>query len=266
MVLLSRAHGFDLYEERFNPPYIPLREETLSEVDRVFAISHHGESYLSERYPRHSNKFEVSRLGVHDPNQHNAPSQDGKFRILSCSTINKVKRLELLVYGLDELVSSYPHLNIVWTHLGTGPLFSKTRKLAEKTLGDKVQFSFLGDIPNDEAHRYYRENPVDLFVNVSRYEGVPVSVMEALSYGVSVMATAVGGIPEIVSEANGKLLDKNPSPEQIAEGINSFITNPEHARQKGGESKKMWENEFNAATNYPLFIKSLESFTGSRSK
>ena len=71
-----------------------------------------------------------------------------------------------------------------------------------------------GYVPIEQIMNYYRENPVDVIVNVSESEGgSPVSIMEALSCGIPAIATAVGGNPEIVSEQNGILLSANPSPQ-----------------------------------------------------
>jgi glycosyltransferase involved in cell wall biosynthesis len=65
-------------------------------------------------------------------------------------------------------------------------------------------------------------NSVDLFLNVSTTEGVPVSIMEAFSAGIPVYATNVGGTSEIVNSGNGKLMDKDLTPEKLAHEIRSF--------------------------------------------
>ena len=83
--------------------------------------------------------------------------------------------------------------------------------------------------------------PVDLFLNVSEYEGVPVSVMEAQSFGIPVIATAVGGTPEIVNEENGFLLPENPSQDEIASAIYDVVTNKEKWEKKRMLSRKNWE-------------------------
>jgi glycosyltransferase involved in cell wall biosynthesis len=65
---------------------------------------------------------------------------------------------------------------------------------------------------------------------VSLSEGVPVSIMEAFSAGIPVYATNVGGTSEIVDNSNGKLLDVNISPEQLAEEIRSFQRFPDEIK------------------------------------
>ncbi len=51
-----------------------------------------------------------------------------------------------------------------------------------------------GGISNAEVFQFYRDNKVDLFVNASTSEGLPVSIMEAISFGIPSIATNVGGL------------------------------------------------------------------------
>ena len=64
----------------------------------------------------------------------------------------------------------------------------------------------MGHYPNEELLRYYGSNHVDLFINTSSTEGVPVSIMEAQSFGIPVIATDTGGVKEVVTEGTGSLL------------------------------------------------------------
>ena len=66
-------------------------------------------------------------------------------------------------------------------------------------------------------------NQVDLFCNVSEYEGVPISIMEAMAYGIPCLATHVGGVSEIVNCQTGILIEKNSSANQIKNYIVTFL-------------------------------------------
>jgi len=48
-------------------------------------------------------------------------------------------------------------------------------------------------LPHNDVLNYYASNPVDVFINTSSSEGLPVSIMEAMSFGIPVIATNVGG-------------------------------------------------------------------------
>jgi len=96
-------------------------------------------------------------------------------------------------------------------------------------------------------------------MNVSVTEGTPVAVMEAISCGIPVMATAVGGNPEIVSEQNGRLLSPNPTPDEIAEAILSILDNPDLAIEKRKGSRQVWQEKYNASQNFQAFADRLKA-------
>jgi colanic acid/amylovoran biosynthesis glycosyltransferase len=65
--VVSRAHGYDLYEETFDPPYWPCRAAALELVDGLFTDSGAGADYLKKRYPAFSSRIEVFRLELMTP-------------------------------------------------------------------------------------------------------------------------------------------------------------------------------------------------------
>ena len=137
-------------------------------------------------------------------------------------------------------------------------------EMASKIMPGNVRHHFLGNLPNDKVISFYKNNPVDLFVHVSSSEGgVPVSIMEAQSCGIPVVATSVGGSKEIVSDEVGKLLKENPTPEQIAENISSILDNPELAIEKRKTSKLNWQDHYNADKNYAEFASRLRCISKS---
>jgi glycosyltransferase involved in cell wall biosynthesis len=111
--------------------------------------------------------------------------------------------------------------------------------------------------------KFYGENPVDLFMQMSQSEGgSPVSIQEAISCGIPVIATGVGGIPEIVSDKNGLLLSENPSVQEIAEAIFFLIDHPAVALNKKSGSRQVWQDKYNSAVNFPSFIRKIKSIRG----
>jgi glycosyltransferase involved in cell wall biosynthesis len=111
--------------------------------------------------------------------------------------------------------------------------------------------------------RFYGENPVDLFMQMSQSEGgSPVSIQEAISCGIPVIATRVGGIPEIVSDKNGLLLSENPSIQEIANAIFFLIDHPAVAFNKKSGSRQVWQDKFNSAINFPSFVEKIKSIRG----
>lgn len=257
--LISRAHGIDLYEERSNFSYIPCRYETLQMLDNLFLISEHGKNYIFHRYPAFRYRYTVSKLGVNCPGFLTNDSQDGTFRMLSCSFVLPVKKIDLLCNGIVELARLRPNQEFEWYHIGDGPLRTDIEKETKRLMLDNVKAHFLGYLSNTKVISFYKDTPIDVFINVSSYEGIPVTIMEAQSCGIPVIATAVGDIPEIVSDNVGKLLDRNPTPQKIAMAICSILDTPELAKEKRKASKINWQNNYNADKNFSDFTNRLKS-------
>jgi glycosyltransferase involved in cell wall biosynthesis len=92
-------------------------------------------------------------------------------------------------------------------------------------------------------------------INVSESEGIPVSMMEAMSVCVPVIATNVGGVDEIVeNNYNGILMNANPTPLEISITIQNFLDLPAEDRQQFRiNAHSRWMELFNGDINYSKF-------------
>jgi glycosyltransferase involved in cell wall biosynthesis len=256
--VISRAHGYDLYEERGEKSLTFIKAATLRYSDKLFLISEHGLNYILKIIPQFSQKYTLSRLGTSEPEFVNPSTDNSCLTLVSCSSITKNKRLNLIIDSLALFKTKFPTVNVSWHHLGGGSEMSKYVDLVKKTLKDsKVQCFIPGQMTHPEILNFYRTVPVDLFVNVSEYEGIPVSIMEAQSFGIPVIATAVGGTPEIVNNKNGYLLPADPTPDEITEAISDAVINKENWEVKRVLSRKNWEEKFDALKNYTAFTEEL---------
>jgi len=102
----------------------------------------------------------------------------------------------------------------------------------------------------------YRRRRPSVFVSLSESEGVPVALMEAMSAGVPVVATAVGGVAEIVSHRrNGLLLEADPEVADVVSAIEAFADMPEAEYGSYAQAAwSTWNRHFNAEVNYPRFV------------
>jgi len=257
--LVSRAHRGDLYTHNRPYDYFTYRPQTLRLLDRLFLISDHGMDYISNIYPWISNHCEVSRLGIRDSGVLTTGSKDRSFRIVSCSSLTFVKRVDLLISGIAQAALERPGQQFEWNHFGGGPLMEEIKSLASQTMPPNVSWVLHGNLPNEEIFEYYKQNPVDLFINVSSSEGIPVSIMEAACFGIPILATSVGGTPEIVSPANGRLLSSETSTLEIANAILVFIDDPALRIRAATGSRQVWQSLYDADHNYPEFINRLKS-------
>jgi colanic acid/amylovoran biosynthesis glycosyltransferase len=253
LTIVARAHGGDLYEEGRRGAYAGLTRAILAGVDAVYCISAHGKSYLDGKYPHLSAKFHLARLGVDDPGFIN-PQPDGNIlSILSCSFMVPGKRLHLIAMAIDYLLDHHPELRIRWTHIGDGDLAERLHSQVQTLFaGRSVEVDFKGYMKQPDLIAFYREAAFDVIVNVSDTEGIPVSLMEASSVGIPMVATNVGGSGEIVNSCNGLLIDENADIASIAKAILTF-SEKSAARPYRRQARDYWQTHFDARQNYARF-------------
>lgn len=256
---ISRAHRYDLYEDRNSLKYLPMREYLLDKTDAVYPCSLDGEKHLRDNFPNYASKINCSFLGTRDCGR--AGASLGELHIVSCSNVIAVKRLDLIVESLALLKDS--GIKLRWTHIGDGKLLPDIKKRAQDKLGF-MQTDFKGRLGNSEVLDFYRTEGADIFVNVSSSEGIPVSLMEAASFGIPMIATDVGGTGEIVEDGyDGILLPCDFKPCELSEAIKRYgaLTAAERIAYRDN-SRKKWEDCFNAQRNYSEFSDMLLDFDG----
>lgn len=244
----SRGHGGDIYDYRHNPPYLPFKHKVIERLNRTFIISGNGVQYLSEQAGGVNANLEIARLGTLKPKGRSGSSEDGVFRIVSCSYIVPVKRLDLVAKSLADCSEK-----IHWTHIGDGPGREEIEQLVS-ILPEHVTYEFKGNMGNDEVIQFYINHPLDLFINVSSSEGIPVSIMEAFSCGIPAVATEVGGTGELVNDRNGELIPKDFDIRELARILDHAAKSSLEDREK----KRMaafdtWNEQYNAEKNYSKF-------------
>lgn len=252
---ISRAHRYDLYEEAAPLKYLPERDYLLKSLDAIYPCSQDGVDALNKTYPAYKEKVSVERLGTISTNVLSNTMND-KLYIVSCSVVRKVKRIDLLIQALVELEKK--NIPYFWTHIGGGPEFERIKKLAKSKL-NMEQVKFTGFVKNQEVLNWYKENPATVFVNLSASEGVPVAIMEAISMGLPVVATDVGGTREIVEIGeNGYLLDKDCTITEIVESLNEFHKmDNEQYKKMCDNALEIWKERSNAKVLYSEFVDQL---------
>jgi len=244
--LFTRVHGSDVYEEQHTEKgfFFKFRNFQLAHITKVFAISANGRQHLSMINKGFDDKIIVSRLGVADHGM--GPQEDKSFyRIVSCSGFQRYKRVHLVIDILKNVQEP-----VEWVHFGDGELQDEILKYA-KQLPANIRFTWMGFKANKEIIEYYRTCAVDLFINVSETEGIPVSVMEAISFGIPAMATNVGGVSEIVNAGTGYLIPKHFDVEEAAKQMGRHFNLPAEQKQMlQNSARQFWLQNYNAVINY----------------
>lgn len=250
--VVCRAHRGDLYEDLRAGSYAGMRDAIVAGADKIFCISEHGRQYLVDRYPAMAKKFHMARLGVNDPGYLNVQPSDDRLSIVSCSFVVYEKRVHLIVDAIAHLLVQDPSLKIKWTHIGDGKLYDDLRAYVQHKLANRIEVVFAGYRTPQQVMAVYRETGFDVFVNVSDSEGIPVSLMEASSTGIPLVATDVGGNSEIVNASNGVLLSPNPEAAEIAAALLLF-KDRERAAAYRRRARTYWNEKYNAPVNYKQF-------------
>lgn len=254
---ISRAHGYDLYENRNKAHFIPFRNRVFESIDTIFTCSRDGAEYLNNRYPGYKEKIQISYLGTKNHQIQKLLLKNGScFRIVSCSSLKPIKRVHLIAEAL-ALIKSKGINDIVWSLIGDGPELDRIISIIKKfNLNNQVEI--IGRIPNEKVIEFYKTTYCDLFVNVSESEGLPVSIMEVISFGIPVIATDVGGTREIVDNSCGTLLPQDISSRDLASSIEWYYSLDDKMLQKYRINARIkWEKQFNAENNYKNFILSI---------
>jgi len=254
LVSISRVHGGDLYIER-NSGFLPFRGIILKSLSGIYTISNHGRKYLLDSYGHVlNNKIHVSRLGV--SRSLKVTPNDNSIIISSCSSDDSVKRLPLILQSLGEF-SKKNNIIIIWLHIGISKVYFERKYGSYLDRYPNLKCKIIGVIPNTKVISIYQKYKPSLFLNVSESEGVPVSIMEALSCGLPIIATNVGGTSEIVDSHVGLLVDKNFSFDDIGDAINKLIDNRE---QYSKMALRKWRDVCDKEKNFLEFYSQLKEY------
>ena len=269
--LVSRAHGFDLYNERVSGGRQPFRKYIDKHLDKVFFIAETGYRYYlkniihmdnidnkgnrdKEDQLAGSEKYKICRMGVKTLKRSES-SHDGVLRIVSCSSVIPLKRISLIIDTLSEISG----IIIKWTHFGDGSSMEEMKEYARQKLSakDNIEYRFVGNMPNKAIREYYGNNLIDLFITTSETEGCPVSIQEAMAAGIPIIGTNVGEIPLMI-QGNGYLLSQNPEPNEIKDKVERFMDqSPEEIHKMRNASYELWNEKYNSDKNYPQLVNEL---------
>ena len=161
-----------------------------------------------------------------------------KITIIFAGRLSAPKRQDIFLKSialLDSNIKNNININII----GDGP-----NKESIKNLSESLGFSSLVSIkslPTELMGKEYSNS--DILVLISDYEAFPMVIIEAMSYGLPVVVSSVGGIPEAVNASVGALVSKN-NPEDFAKEIKALILNKEDREKKGQNARKLIEEKF----------------------
>lgn len=253
--ITARCHGYDIYKDRKPNGYLPCQGRIIQELDAIGAASADAKNYLESQYGPQS-KLSVYYLGARDVGQRNPVADRDPFRLVSCAHVTAIKRLTKIVDALALITDR----KIRWTHIGDGQDLNALKEYAAQKLPANVQAVFLGNIPNTQIYQVYRQEPFHAFISVSRSEGgAPVSICEAISFGLPIIATAVGGHPDVVEDGvNGFLIERDYEDPKLAGLIMDMADMDADAYLAlRSAARRKYEEKFDAVKNNKEYIEAI---------
>jgi glycosyltransferase involved in cell wall biosynthesis len=181
----------------------------------------------------------------------------GEFTIVCPANIIPVKGHEYLIKACDIIRKR--DADFLCLIIGDGMLEDKLKtEVDNMALGDYIHFT--GRMPHHELMDMYQQGNVDVVVLPSintddgEHEGIPVALMEAMVYGIPVISTKTGGIPELLDNGAGILVHEK-SAKELADAIEILINDPLLKRQIGVQGRFRVERDFNLEQNTNNLLK-----------
>lgn len=149
---------------------------------------------------------------------------EGRYLILSLSRLQPQKGIDVMVDVARRVKAQAP--GVVFAIAGKGPLLEQAQGWA-RDAGVAAHFRFLGPVSTVPLHLA----AADLFLLTSRWEALPISIVEAFRAGLPAIATDCGGVRELIDETVGALLPVGDAA-GIADAILAMIADPAMAQRK----------------------------------
>ena len=154
-------------------------------------------------------------------------------RILFVGRLDDNKCPDQFVRLAAVITKKFSNLPLHFQIVGDGVLKSELEKLAEKLGLSLEKLSFLG--VRSDMNAIYEQG--DILISTSKYEGTSNVILEAMAYGIPVIATKVGGTPEILNEDRGILIEHG-NKDELVEATITLISDEKLRVRLGSEGRK----------------------------
>jgi len=235
-------------------------------VDKVVAVSHHTRGELMEFEKMAADKVTVIHNGI-NPRPHAALSPEvlrrefgigpESFVIGTVGRLEAQKGLDLLLRSIPAVIAAAPQARFILVGGGTR---EAELKALSRSLGIEDHVVFTG----------WRTDAIalmkrfDCFVQSSNFEGMPMVLLEAMSLAKPIVATAVGGVPEVIEHEHTGLLIKSREEQELSQTLLRLVTNPDLTRHFGMNGRARYEQRFTAEAMASTYQQLYEDCLGAK--
>jgi len=222
-----------------------VRSFSIKKSDIVVTPSQHLKNFILNL--GFKNKIEIINNGVLIPEENTNIFTNDQINITIVSRLVSHKNIEKIIKAISDLNSPLINLNII----GDGPELNQLQKISLES-NNKDNIIFHGKLNRDEIDHIFLNS--DIYIQASNYEGLPHSLLEAMSYGIPVLCTPVGECKEILgNEDRGYILDLPVSKNNIKSKISQIIGEKDIANKKGERGKDFINEKYNLTNSFNLY-------------
>ena len=222
-----------------------VRSFSIKKSDIVVTPSQHLKNFILNL--GFKNKIEIINNGVFIPEENTNIFTNDQINITIVSRLVSHKNIEKIIKAISDLNSPLINLNII----GDGPELNQLQKISLES-NNKDNIIFHGKLNRDEINHIFLNS--DIYIQASNYEGLPHSLLEAMSYGIPVLCTPVGECKEILgNEDRGYILDLPVSKNNIKSKISQIIGEKDIANKKGERGKDFINEKYNLTNSFNLY-------------
>ena len=222
-----------------------VRSFSIKKSDIVVTPSQHLKNFIQNL--GFKNKIEIINNGVFIPEENTNIFTNDQINITIVSRMVSHKNIEKIIRAISDLNNPLIYLNII----GDGPELNKLQKISLESK-NKNNIIFHGKLNRDDINHIFLKS--DIYIQASNYEGLPHSLLEAMSYGIPVLCTPVGECKEILgNEDRGYILDLPVSKNNIKSKISEIISEKNIANKKGERGKDFINEKYNLTNSFYLY-------------
>ena len=222
-----------------------VRSFSIKKSDIVVTPSQHLKNFILNL--GFKNKIEIINNGVFIPEENTNIFTNDQINITIVSRLVSHKNIEKIIRAISDLNDPLIYLNII----GDGPELNQLQKISLES-NNKDNIIFHGKLNRDEINHIFLNS--DIYIQASNYEGLPHSLLEAMSYGIPVLCTPVGECKEILgNEDRGYILDLPVSKNNIKSKISEIIGEKNIANKKGERGKDFINEKYNLTNSFNLY-------------
>ena len=222
-----------------------VRSFSIKKSDIVVTPSQHLKNFILNL--GFKNKIEIINNGVFIPEENTNIFTNDQINITIVSRLVSHKNIEKIIKAISDLNNPLINLNII----GDGPELNQLQKISLES-NNKDNIIFHGKLNRDDINHIFLNS--DIYIQASNYEGLPHSLLEAMSYGIPVLCTPVGECKEILgNEDRGYILDLPVSKNNIKSKISEIIGEKNIANKKGERGKDFINEKYNLTNSFNLY-------------